>query len=81
LPPVVLAQEGYAEEDVPEIIRLFFWFGILGAKNVNGEEKYVYDFRYDEKIFARVRQIGLGKQEPVFVNTAFARGLDCRDLR
>ncbi len=72
--------EGYAPEDAEEIVRLFFWYGVLGAKTATGEEKYVYDYRYDEKIFSRVRQTKLGRDEPVFINLAFSRGLDCIDL-
>ena len=58
-------------------IRLFFWYGVLGAQSKNGEEKYIYDYRYDEKIFSRVRQITEGEEEEVFINLAFSAGLDC----
>lgn len=75
-----LLVNNFKEEDIQEILRLFFWFGVLGAKTEHGEEKYIYDYRYDEKIFSRVRQSYLGDKEAVYVNLAFARGLDCRDL-
>lgn len=75
-----LREEGYDAEAIPEIIRLMFWFGVLGAKTEHAEEKYIYDYRYDEKIFSRIRQTKLKGDEPVFINLAFARGLDTRDL-
>ncbi|MAO57393.1 MAG: hypothetical protein CMM61_17090 [Rhodospirillaceae bacterium] len=73
----LLTDFGYDDGDIPEIIRLFFWYGVLGAQSKNGEEKYIYDYRYDEKIFSRVRQITEGEEEEVFINLAFSAGLDC----
>lgn len=75
-----LRKNKYPEEHIDKIIDTLFWFGILGAKSTQGEEKYIYDYRYDEKIFSRVRQTDQGEQEPVFINLAFSKGLDCRDL-
>lgn len=77
---LTLLVNNYSEQDIQEIVRLFFWFGVLGAKTEHGEEKYIYDYRYDEKIFSRVRQSHLADKEPVYINMAFARGLDCREL-
>lgn len=75
-----LIQEGYSKESVERIIYLFFWFAVLGAKTPNGGEKYIYDYRYDMKIFGKMRSSSMGDDEVVFVNPAFAKGLDCIDL-
>ena len=75
-----LRSEGYEKEDIGEIVRLFFWYGILGASTANGEERYIFDYRYDEKIFFRFRQTQLLQSEPVYINLAFSRGLDCVEL-
>ncbi len=75
-----LTSEGYASEDIDRIIYLFFWFAVLGAKTPNGEEKYIYDFRYDMKNFGKMRSTSLGDDEVVFINPAFAKGLECTDL-
>ena len=65
---------------IDKVIELFFWFAILGAKTPNGEEKYIYNYRYDMKLFSKMRQTEHAGEETVFVNPAFATGLDCVDL-
>lgn len=75
-----LLGENYGPETVERIVYLFFWFAVLGAKTPNGGEKYIYDYRYDTKIFGKMRDTSLGDDEVVFINPAFAKGLDCIDL-
>ncbi len=75
-----LLASGFLESDLERILYLFFWFSVLGTKTPNGGERYIYDFRYDMKLFEKMRQISLGSDEIVYVNRAFAKGLDCVDL-
>lgn len=74
-----LRQDGFLDH-IDEIIELFFWFAVIGAETRNGEEKYIYDFRYDLKLFSKMRQSKLRDDEVIFINQAFAQGLDCTDL-
>jgi hypothetical protein len=74
-----LIQEGYGDY-VDEIIDLFFWFAVLGASSPNGEEKYIYDYRYDRKLISKMRARANGDDEKIFINQAFSEGLDCVDL-
>lgn len=75
-----LINEGFQIESADRIINLFFWFAVLGTETPNGGEKYIYDYRYDAKIFEKMRNTSLGDKEVVFINPAFAKGLDCVDL-
>lgn len=74
-----LSQDGFSE-NIDKIIELFFWFAVVGAETRNGEEKYIYDYRYDLKLFTKMRQRKLDDNEIVYINHAFAQGLDCTDL-
>lgn len=75
-----LSKDGFSQEEAERCIDLFFWFAVLGANTQSGSEKYIYDFRYDIKIFDKMRNSSLGDDEVVFINRAFALGLDCVDL-
>ncbi|WP_133176247.1 P-loop ATPase, Sll1717 family [Pelagivirga sediminicola] len=74
-----LTKEGYGDH-LDEIVDLFFWFAVLGASSPNGEEKYIYDYRYDQKLISKMRARADGDEEEIFINHAFAEGLDCVDL-
>lgn len=73
-----LIKEGYGA-CVDEIVDLFFWFAVLGASSPSGEEKYIYDYRYDRKLISKMRARALGENEEIFINEAFSEGLDCVD--
>lgn len=60
-----------------ECERLLYWFGVLGFKNQHGRSKFIYDFRYDEKIFTMHRQKAQLKNNFVIVNPAYTKGLEC----
>ncbi|MBM1558391.1 hypothetical protein JQV19_19240 [Sulfitobacter mediterraneus] len=75
-----LRAEGYTEIALERCLHLFFWFAVLGADTPTGGERYIYDYRYDMKLFSRMRKTAHDREEIVFINPAFARGLDCVDL-
>lgn len=72
-----LKDYGYEVDAIDEVIRLMFWFGVLGTETKAGTEKYIFDYRYDERVFNIVRKPSKGSDEIVYINQAFARGLDC----
>ena len=74
-----LVEDGYGNH-VDEIVDLFFWFAVLGASSPNGEEKYIYDYRYDQKLISKMRSRSDGQDEIMYINQAFSEGLDCTDL-
>lgn len=73
----LLTRDGYSSDVIEKIIDLFFWFAVLGADAPNRGEAYIYDYRYDAKIFNKIRRKELGDQERVYINMAFSKGLGC----
>jgi len=66
--------------DADEAIRLLFWFGVLGIEAPGGEEKYIYNFRYDMKLLMQTLRAVGEESATIFVNVAFRKGLQCVDL-
>jgi hypothetical protein len=75
----LLTENGFGGNE-ERILNLFFWFAVLGAKTPTNGERYIYNYRYDEKLFSRMRARNDSDNEVVYINPAFAAGLDCVDL-
>jgi hypothetical protein len=45
-----LKEAGIAEPDLPEVIQLLLWFGVLGVYISEDEERYSYQFEHDPKL-------------------------------
>lgn len=47
---IALLDNGFSKDKLQKIEKLFFWFAVLGAKTGGGEEKYIYDYRYESPV-------------------------------
>jgi len=73
----ILADHQMPDDLKNEPERLLYWFGVLGFRNKTGRNKYIYDFRYDEKIFTKHRELAQKANQLVVVNPAYTDGLEC----
>jgi hypothetical protein len=69
----LLSGAGMQEAEVPEIIDLLVWFGVLGIYVNEDEERYSYQFEHDPK-----RMLSGLKSYAYSIHPAFRCALNCR---
>jgi len=67
-----LTEAGIAATDLPEVVELLLWFGVLGVYVSEDEERYSYEFEHDPKLMTA----GL-KKYAYCIHPAFRPALGC----
>jgi hypothetical protein len=77
----LLTRGGISVEQIPDIITILLWYGVLGVRRMDGMVTYIYNVNYEMPILRGIMRKLLEHGLVYVVNPAFVPGLQIRQDR